>query len=405
MLDPPGSHVDEAFSCWHLLVIVADHLEAAVRDVFRGSPAGTWDESELRRVVDGLVAMECVHVAEKLREKPGARVAHKLGDLMAELYVAEALSVHLGRPVTFQVGDAADLRFSVGGVDCLVEVVHKSSPHPWSAVFSPDPADIPHLATGPAWRRPAHQLHSLLQTLPVEIHPWVGSEFLKECVGHAARKQQEEACGAAADWLAKELPGAVQRGDRQLKYPSGDLRFDIVCIDRSPGYMCGFGPLDAWFGEDGTLGQSVLQKAKKARTRLTATGARCYVIATNVEDVIASDGTELQGVLLGPHVVSGTPGARRSFRSVPPEGQQLFVQAQQAGRHEMLQLANFDPAVQRSYADLGLFFDPRLEAVSAVLARYYTGTLQLVPNPFSSTDVTSLGRQFPTLFAPFSPNG
>lgn len=56
--------------------------------------------------------------------------------------MGRAIGRYLDAHVNFGVGDAADLAFSAGGVDCLVEVKHDRAPAPWVTVFYPDSVDV-----------------------------------------------------------------------------------------------------------------------------------------------------------------------------------------------------------------------------------------------------------------------
>jgi hypothetical protein len=375
-------------------------IEAAIRDVFLGAPANTIDEGLLRPVVDDLMLLGCGDLANKLsREGKGKRASGGFGDLMAELRMARALARHLGGKVDFNIGDAADLRFVVGGVDCLVEVKHERSPSPWSELFHPDPVDIPGMAEAEPWKQAGYRFHSALRTLPVDVQPWLGQDFLKERYEGIDRVKQETSCGEVAAWLAEKLAQAVRDGVEKLQHPTLSAKFELRALSKPPGLIRGYGGVDAWFLEQGNMRAAIKKKSEKAVQRLSAASADCYLIGVVSSSVPASLGCDLQDALLGPSISSGG----QSFRSMPKELRPLFDQAMLAGRGPLLEEAALRIVEQSTDEESGLFFEADTAAVSGVLALYYTEQMQFVPNPFSSNEIRQLCKLFPSHLLPFIP--
>jgi hypothetical protein len=375
------------------------YVDRGITAVLEGSPRDPLLEEGLRRIVAELERLGCRNIAEKLFEFKGGN----FDDLLAELRLARSVSRHLGCPVDFQVGDVADIRFIVDGVDCLLEVVHKSSPHPWSAVFHPTPAALERYASGRDWERAAHRLHMLLADLPIAIQPWVDAKFVRPEVGWRARAEQENACGEVADWLAAQLVGAVEASRTELHYTDGVTRFDVTPLDVAPGYVKGHASLKAWDVNEGTLRDSIEKKNAKAKERLLASGAGCYLVGLAIDDALASRGDELLTTLFGPPVVCEGRLGGRTFRPVPASRRSRVDEARHRGRGALLDLAQFDPNKNNLYGQPeAVYFDPASAAVGGVLALYYTDALQFIPNPFSSNDIERVCLRFPAQLTPFS---
>jgi hypothetical protein len=106
----------------------------------------------LRELVEETVASEhekrvLSGLAERLHRLPSRGLANKLTEyrgrraeaLIAELRMAWALSNVTRLGVELQAGAAHDLRLRGQGLDWTVEVQHKSSVDPFSAIFNPEP--------------------------------------------------------------------------------------------------------------------------------------------------------------------------------------------------------------------------------------------------------------------------
>jgi hypothetical protein len=378
------------------------NIERALAAVLDGSPPNTLDEDQLRRIVVELDELGCLNIDGKLNESKAARQGGRLGSLLAELRFARSLSQHLGCTITFQVGDQADLRFVTEGIDCLLEVVHKSSSDPWSAVFHPDPADLDRYPLGNAWQRAAHRLHTTIMELPIEIQPWVAAEFIRELVDGRCRTAQERACGDVATWLAEQLPDAVHEGRTALVYHDRKTCFELTPLETAPGYVKGTAPVEGWFIAEDRLRQSIKKKSEKASGRLLANGADCYFVGLAIDDSFAASGHDILGTLFGTLVHCDTTG--RTFRPVPADHRFQIIEARQRGLENVLNLAALDPDQNDAReSPKGLFFDPALSEVSGILVLYYTDTLQFIPNPFSTKDSAQVRSRFPNELTPFSP--
>jgi hypothetical protein len=359
--------------------------------------AGSDDRRILRSLVADVVSAGCANVAAKLREYRGGNV----GDLIAEFRLGYRVAVQLSAVITFQTDDAADIRVTLEGDDYLVEVVHKSAPWPLLTVLYPDPTDLAAYAAGPSWKQSAVRLHRTIESLALELQPWVDAKLTKYVAGHAERCTQETACGEIADWLASELPSAMSVGKKVLAHPSGLARFDLKPLDEPPGRINGFGPLNADWVQPVSLRHSIAKKSTKAKARLgTAAG---YVVGVVVDDAVASDGHQLLTSLLGPAICAWSgPGAHRNYRPVPLASRDLLNEARRRGRQDLLDLAMFDSDENELHKhDPGLYFNPICEYVSGVLALYYTEALQFVVNPFAATEIARLRAVFSATLMPF----
>src|SRR4051812_42587402 len=95
------------------------------------------DQNRVSRVLMDLERLAAKGLAEKLDEY--AHVGASIENLTAELRMGLAISSVTGLPIEFQSGDAADLRLRAGGLDCTIEVEHKSSASAFAAVFYATP--------------------------------------------------------------------------------------------------------------------------------------------------------------------------------------------------------------------------------------------------------------------------
>ena len=126
-----------------------------------------------------------------------------------------------------------------------------------------------------------------------------------------------------------------------------------------------------------------------------------YIIGLVVDETYACLGDVLLNTLLGGLVWDSDLG--RSYRSVPANAQAVFQEAQLRGRGDLLAMAKYDPG-QRHDARPAVFFEKSVyEDVIGVIALYYTGDLQFVPNPFSARRIDDARQFFPPQLAPFHP--
>lgn len=372
-------------------------VEAALTDVTPTLSADNDDLRILRSVAADVVSSGCANVAAKIREYRGGNA----GDLIAEFRLAHRTGVQLSAAITFQTDAAADIRITLNGEDYLVEVVHKSAPWPLSTVLHPDPADLAAYATGPSWKQSAVRLHETVESLPVELQPWIDAKLTQYVAGHAERSAQETASGDIANWLAAELPSAVSSGTLALAHPSGLARFDLKLLDSPPGRINGSGPLNPAWVQPVSLRHSILKKSSRAKERLGA--AAGYIVGVVVDDAIASNGHQLLNTLLGPGICARLEdGSHKNYRPVPLAARVLVDEARRRGRQNLLDLATFDPDENEHHKhEPGLYFDPACEHVSGVVALYYTGAMQFVANPFAVMDIARLLAAFPSTLAPF----
>lgn len=375
-------------------------IENAITAVMLGHPTGTSGEDKLRSLVSEAESLGCTNLDKKLLEFKGAATSGRLGALCAELRFAIMVAPLATTPPAFHTLDAADIWFATDAGVCLLEVVHKSAPHPLSTVFYSEPALLASYATATDWKGAAHRLDVVLRSLPTAVRPWIPAELLKNQIGGKEREKQEMACGVLADWLASELPSAVAKRTARLVLPDGVTYFDLTPLDAAPGYMEGSAILSAWLYDDGTFRRSIECKASKATARLQSARACCYLIGLDIEDAFASTGRDIASTLLGPLRCSAE---KHSYRPVLLANQQRVADAEQQGRGDLLQLAHFDRTEQNLHGtDAGLYFEPSFADVTAILALYYTNEVQFVPNPFSRTNIDPIRQLFPAKLTPIS---
>ena len=101
--------------------------------------------------------------------------------------LARSIRTRIGAAVTFQTDAAADIRVTLNGMEYLIEVVHKSAPWPLSAVLHPNPADLAVYEAGPRWKQFAVRLHRMVESMAVELQPWVDAKLTHYVAGHAER--------------------------------------------------------------------------------------------------------------------------------------------------------------------------------------------------------------------------
>lgn len=378
-------------------------VEQAILEVLLGLPAGTLAELELRQLVGDLQALSCTNLAAKLREFKGAGASGRIGALCAELKLARLLARRLQSPVDFRTGNTEDVRFAIDGALCLMDARHRSSSDTAGAVFYPDPALLPTYATGNDWKQAAHRLHEVVNTLPIEIQPWLTSNLLHNPPTRRDRGLQEAACRDIANWLAAELPDAVRDARRQITHPDGRTRFELTLLDAPPGRILGSGCVDAWIPDEGTIRRDILEKSSKAKERLDAARASCYVVGLVIDDAFASTGTDLMSSLYGSGISRSTSSGTYSYRPVPVDRQRAYDDAVRLRRQDLLDLARLD----RDETNLhgfpeGLYFDAACADVCGVLALYYTEQVQYLPNPFSLRNIDPLCRLFPQILTPFA---
>jgi hypothetical protein len=367
----------------------------------------SWATYQLTSVVDRLRRNRCLGIDEKLAENPG-----KFWNVLAELKLAERLSTHLKAPVQLQTGAASDIRL-LGDVDCTIEVEHKTATHPFSAVFYPD-ADTLRSYDEPGakpWQTAAVRLHKLLATMPLIIEPWIDGVLEEPRWTSAERGIQESDCGAIADWLVTSLQGVAQGSSVELRHPL--VRFLISPLAAAPGRFSGCGwdsptlirefprPADPGKALSDTFTDAIARKNRIIEAHPERRAA-LHLVGLVVDEVIAHSGATMLNTLLGGLIYSSWEG--RHFRCVPPHGQSLYRAAQERGRQDVLDLAQYDPGEVREDRE-SVFFDPTVSGqIDGVIALYYTNHLHFVPNPFSTRDISALGRLFPTTLKPFTPD-
>lgn len=367
-----------------------------------GGSRGTQEEARLHELVAEARAFGVGNIYAKLDETKGYGKSGKLGDLLAELRMACAISRHLGRPVEFQVGNKADMRFGVDGRIVELEVVHRSVVAPWSAVFHPDPATLPEYASSSEpWKRAAHRLHLRLATLPIAIQPWVGASLLAPRATRRDRGEQERACGDVAEWLASELPAGLSAGTSRLQYVDGVTSFDLEPLDGPPGFVKGHGSAEAWIATEGASRASILAKASNATARLRESGAAHYLVGAVIDDALASGGRDTLTMLLGPLVQSEL---RSRYRPVALARRDRLLDARRGANAPLVTASLLAPEENDLHGfPEGVFLDPATSDASAVVALYYTDALQFVPNPLCSRALEDLVKLFPSELAPFTP--
>ncbi len=321
--------------------------------------------------------------------------------------MALVLAIRLRHPVTLQTGAAPDLAFEMEGATCTVEVQHKSSVSPFSAVFYPDSKTLEQYRNShSSWQAAALQLHDLLERLAVNIEPAIGSVLAEPRWSWEERRAQEERCGVLAAWLAAQLEGADLSRPATL---SGDgAEFIVTPLSAAPGRIAGHRPIDAFAirehrngaETDGvSLGEWLSAAiAGKASKHQTGRGG-LYVVGLVIDEPFARSGHLLTSILLGGLIHHAVD--RRSYRGVPEGRVELLRAAAERGRGPLLQLAQFNPAKTADY--VGLFFEDAVRTdVDAVVALYYTGELQLVPNPFTERPIEQLCSLFPVTLDPLT---
>jgi hypothetical protein len=384
-------------------------IEAAIAAVFQGMPPGTRDEQILRSVISDLLRLGAHGLNEKLLEFKNARRAGRFASLMTELEFARFAGEHLKATPSFHTDDAADVSFLLDRTLCLADVVHKSAPLSYMRVFHPLPEDLALYVNTIPWQEASLRLHSLLQTLPVAVQPLLGKQFLDQRVTGHDRAQQEQECGLLASWLADELPRAASNREPVLQFSDGVTTCELEYLEASPGFMMGYAGVEPWFVVDGTLRQSIEEKAKKARERLNVNGAGCYLAVLGLDDAITSlEGRDLLLTLLGPltheQLRDGNELIESTlYRPVPASGQVMVEEALRQGRGDLIDAARFDRAKPFPTGALPAYFDPALQYLTAVLALCSTGEVHFVPNPFTTTTIDPLLHHLPADLKPFRP--
>jgi hypothetical protein len=101
-------------------------------------------------------------------------------------------------------------------------------------------------------------------------------------------------------------------------------------------------------------------------------------------------------------IARGMPGGHvEHYREAPVSAQSLLTEARCRGRSELLEMMQYQ-AVETIHGQTGLLFESDIcEYVDGVVAIYYTGQLQFLPNPFSKRDISVLYELFPRTLAPF----
>ena len=383
-------------------------LDELLANVLSKTPACAFESHTARRLVEKLGALKSVGLAKKLEEYKDAGV--RLGDLCAELRLAHALADHLGSRVTFQHGDAADLRIDVNALDLVIEVQHKSAPHAVSAVFYPDPVYHDECARDEPWQRSAYALHEFLAGHAVSVRLQMDGELFAPCWDYHERRAKEEACGRIADWLVEQLKNRPLEGPTELRCCEGHAQAIVKPIETAPGgievtqrdafWIRDYErPGDTRMSMSRWLYAAVMNKSKKAKSRAPDERS-AYVVGLVIDESYACQGHVLVNTLLGGLV--GDPYAQRAYRLVPPSAHATIAEAKRRGRGALLARAQYDPAKKDTTATPGLFFD--VEAcgdVSGVVALYHSDELQFVPNPFSRRPLEALAALFPARFEPF----
>ena len=366
----------------------------------------SWATHQLTSVVDCLRRNRCLGIDEKLAENRG-----KFWNVLAELKLAERLSTHLKAPVQLQAGAASDIRL-LGDVDCTIEVEHKTATHPFSAVFYPD-ADTLRSYEEPGakpWQTASARLHKVVAAMPLVIEPWIDGALEEPRWTRPEREIQESDCGAIADWLATSLQKLAPRSSVELRHSL--VRFVISPLAAAPGRFSGAGmdspTLIREFpsaADPGKALSEILTEGIARKNRIIEAHperrAGLHLVGLVVDEVIAQSGATLLNTVLGGLVYSSSQ--KRHFRCVPPHGQSLYRAAQARGRQDILDLAQYDPNEVREDREC-VFFDPTVSGqIDGVIALYYTDRLHFVPNPFSTRDISALGRVFPMTLKPFDP--
>jgi hypothetical protein len=367
------------------------------------NPMDSWEEKQVQAIVEHLRTRGCAGIDEKVNElsQPG-----KFGDLLAELRLGEQISRHLKMPVVFQIGADSDIRFKASGVECTIEVEHKSSIDPFDSVFYPAPDKLLWYRTSgqELWQKAAVRLNEIVNRLPIVIQPVTNGEVNEPLWGGPERSKQEERCGVLADWLADQLEIGIQRCPTILTH---DLaRFEITSLDSPPGRIepvasvvwiqdfpdgrenC-VKSMSEWFAD-------AIKRKVKTALKYPERCAPNHLIALVVDEASAWSGGVLASTLLGKLCWAG-----REYRAVPTLARRLYSQSLGRGRGTLLNCAQFEPN-ETTTSPEGLFFDESIcTGTDGVVALYYTDELQVLLNPFTSRNIEPLRSLFPVNLFPF----
>jgi hypothetical protein len=382
-------------------------MARTLADLVAQTDASAIDARALSWFVERLEASSCSGLAGKVAEYKGC--GPRADDLIAELRIAFALSDATRATVELQEGAVHDLRLRAPGLDCTVEVEHKSSVSAFAAVFYPDPdAVAAYGRVNGGWQAASFRLQETLEGLPFDIQPLIDGELSEPRWGGHDRAKQEEVCGQLAQWLVQKVTDIPRGESARLRHEHA--HFDITPLAAPPGRIKGHAPLGAFVLNDRSLSEwlrgAIHRKTKIAAEHPTRRGEH-HLIGLVIDEPFACTGRDLAAALLGGLVADfGDFRDRvRLFRPVPVEGRGLLDAARDRGRSELLSLMKFDRERPSRLGEEGLFFDKAVyEHIDGVLALYYTDQLQFIANPFTARNVDPVCALFPLTLDPFGPS-
>ena len=324
--------------------------------------------------------------------------------LIAELRMALAVARWTGGAPSYAVDDESDLQFPSVGPGFNLEVVHGSATGGFHKVFAraPSSAPAPEGAIAEPWEQAAAELQAALQRLPVKITPWLGRALLDHHFSFEARQRQEQLAAEVARWLLLQLD-SVERGVA-VTLQHEEARFEIEWLAEGPGYVAGHGPLKATYlrvngepGDKDTMNHSLEWKLRsKARAITRRASPTVSLVGLVVGDPFALRIGTVANLYYGPlhHDERGTPATH--YRPVQTTHLSA-LDAQPPCRAQMIRAMQFHGVeARREGTRFGLFTEPELAELDGIIALYYTGALQFLPNPLARRPVEELLTYFPS---------
>ena len=363
--------------------------------------ANTFEAEELARLL-GLLAARGVDLRAKVDEYHRRRDAPSL---IAELRMALAVANWTSSTPELCVGDEPDLRFPAVGGGFSLEVIHGSAPNGFQKVFYPAP-QLPGLARQARddWERARDELQSAVQARPIIITPWIDGALQDHHFDFDARRRQEELAAEVARWLVLQL-GGLGHG-RRVELDHENARFVVEWQPDGPGRINGFGPLAANVlrisgvpGERDTMNNWLEIKLRKKATAMTRRARRAprevSLVGLVIDDAYALRVDALANHYFGARVHDAGGTRPTSYRPVP-SSLVAALDGQRGDRLQAIAPLSFHPIDDESLHSMyGLFFRPEFTEIDGIIALYYSGALQFLPNPLARRPIEHLFAHLP----------
>ena len=311
--------------------------------------------------------------------------------------MAVKLAERIGGSVAFQIGDRPDLRLESGTLQFTVEVEHKSSAVTPSDALSPDPAQMEEYrkSVNP-YQRAIERLRSVLALLPIDVAPIIGAELARPQWGGNERRLKELQWAELLTWLADQL-SALRVVPCVLNGPF-DSTFEVTGLEGLPGHFSGHLTRIFEVANASLCKWLKLALHRKASIERRSAASGC-IIGLVIDEALACNGYELLATLFGPSTYESWTG--RSYRPVPENHRGDLERARNAGFLDLLTTVQSDEhETPRGPDEQGFFFEEGSDQVQGVLALYYTGKLQYLPNPFAGAPNHALHALFPPSVKP-----